>query len=196
VRWLRLLYAYPSSVTDELLEVVATEPAVCKYLDMPLQHAADAVLRAMRRERSGAALRALLARIRGAVPGIALRSSFIVGFPGETEEHFTETFEFLHELDISYLHVFTYSERDNTKALDIKPSVPPQVRHERNKALRNLSYMKMQYFTQQHQGQIRKVLFERNAKNNTMEGYSDNYIRVVTSYRPEWVNQVIDWKLG
>jgi MiaB/RimO family radical SAM methylthiotransferase len=82
LRWIRLLYAYPSSVTDELLEVMAGEPAVCRYLDMPLQHISDRMLRAMRRERSGAAVRALLARIRAAVPGIALRSSFIVGFPG------------------------------------------------------------------------------------------------------------------
>src|SRR5215813_11979865 len=81
-RWLRLLYAYPSSVTDDLLEVIATEPAVCRYLDMPLQHVADDMLRAMRRERSGAAIRRLLGRIRAAAPGITLRSAFIVGFPG------------------------------------------------------------------------------------------------------------------
>src|SRR5207244_4270808 len=82
VRWLRLLYAYPASVTDDLLQVMAEEPAVCKYLVMPLQHISDAMLRAMRRERSGAAIRRLLARVRAAVPGVALRSAFIVGFPG------------------------------------------------------------------------------------------------------------------
>src|SRR5215470_2373623 len=86
VQWLRLLYAYPSSVTDELLEVIAEEPAVCKYLDMPLQHVTDRMLRAMRRERSGDAIRRLVARIRDRVPGIALRTAFIVGFPGETED--------------------------------------------------------------------------------------------------------------
>ncbi|MFX4929743.1 hypothetical protein ABTB76_19705, partial [Acinetobacter baumannii] len=82
------------------------------------------------------------------------------GFPGETDTHFQETFDFLHSLDISYLHVFTYSERDHTKALEIKPIVPISVRNERNKILRNLSYMKHQYFTKQHEGEERKVLFE------------------------------------
>src|SRR5205814_9584149 len=84
VRWLRLLYAYPASVTDELLEVIATEPAVCKYPDMPLQHISDRMLRAMRRERSGAAIRRLLARVRAAVPGVALPSALIVAVPGDT----------------------------------------------------------------------------------------------------------------
>ena len=111
------------------------------------------------------------------------------------DEDFKETFDFLHSLDISYLHVFTYSERDNTKALEIKPVVPMHIRHERNKILRNFSYMKMQFFTQQHTGQIRKVLFEDHNKNGMMEGYTDNYIRITTPYRQEWANQIIDWKL-
>jgi threonylcarbamoyladenosine tRNA methylthiotransferase MtaB len=119
----------------------------------------------------------------------------IVGFPGETEEAFRETFDFLHALDISYLHVFTYSERANTVALDIEPIIPMHSRHERNKALRNLSYMKQQYFQQQHGGQVRKVLFEGHEKNGMMEGYTDNYIKVTTPYRQEWVNQLVDWQL-
>ena len=105
------------------------------------------------------------------------------------------TVDFIQSLDVSYLHVFTYSERDNTKALDIKPIVPINIRHERNKALRNLSFMKMQYFTQQHTGQTRKVLFEKYNKNEMMEGYTDNYIKVTTPYRKEWANAIVDWKL-
>src|SRR5262245_29577438 len=100
LRWLRLLYAYPASVTDELLEVIATETAVCPYLDMPLQHISDRLLRAMRRERSGAAIRRLLGRIRRAVPGIALRSSFIVGFPGETEDDVAALCDFLEAAEL------------------------------------------------------------------------------------------------
>jgi len=119
----------------------------------------------------------------------------IVGFPGETAADFDETFAFLQELDISYLHVFTYSERDHTKALEIKPVVPINTRLERNKTLRSLSYMKMQYFTQQHAGQSRKVLFEKAAKNEMMEGYTDNYIRIATPYRPEWVNKIMSWTI-
>ena len=119
----------------------------------------------------------------------------IVGFPGETDEDFKETFDFLHSLDISYLHVFTYSERDNTHALTLKPVVPVNIRNERNKTLRNLSYMKLQYFTQQPSGQIRKVLFEGHVKNGMMEGYTDNYIKITTPYRKEWVNEIVEWKM-
>lgn len=129
------------------------------------------------------------------MPHCAIGVDVIVGFPGETEALFSETFAFLHELDISYLHVFTYSERDNTKALEISPVVPMEIRHQRNKLLRNLSWQKLQYFTQQHEGQTRKVLLEGHVTTGMMEGYTDNYIKVTTPYREEWVNQVIDWKL-
>jgi len=129
------------------------------------------------------------------MPHCAIGVDVIVGFPGETEEEFKETFDFLHSLDISYLHVFTYSERDNTHALNISPVVPLNIRHDRNKVLRNLSYMKMQYFKEQHTGQTRKVLFELNEKNEMIEGYTDNYIRITTPHRKEWVKQIVDWKI-
>jgi threonylcarbamoyladenosine tRNA methylthiotransferase MtaB len=129
------------------------------------------------------------------MPHCAIGVDVIVGFPGETDEGFKETFDFIHALDISYLHVFTYSERDNTAALDIKPVVPVNTRHERNKTLRNLSYMKMQYFNQQHAGQTRKVLFEGHVKKDMMEGYTDNYIKITTPFRSAWVNEIVDWKI-
>ena len=129
------------------------------------------------------------------MPHCAIGVDVIVGFPGESEEDFMESFNFLHQLDVSYLHVFTYSERDNTRALEITPVVPMQERHQRNKTLRNLSYMKMQYFNQLHAGQIRKVLFEGSVKEGMIEGYTDNYIRVTTPYREEWVNEIVEWKL-
>jgi len=131
VRWLRLLYAYPASVTDELLEVIATENAVCDYLDMPLQHISDRMLRAMRRERSGAAIRRLLARIRAAVPGIALRSSFIVGFPGETEDDVRALCDFVEEAEFERVGVFTYSREENTAAADLSGHLPAAVKRER-----------------------------------------------------------------
>jgi ribosomal protein S12 methylthiotransferase len=130
-RWLRLLYAYPSSVTDDLLHVIATEPAVCKYLDMPLQHIADDMLRAMRRERSGAAIRRLLRRIRAAVPGIALRSAFIVGFPGETEAHVDELCDFLEEADLDRVGVFRYSPEEGTHAAGLAGQLPERVKRRR-----------------------------------------------------------------
>ncbi|NBO58518.1 MAG: tRNA (N(6)-L-threonylcarbamoyladenosine(37)-C(2))-methylthiotransferase MtaB, partial [Chitinophagia bacterium] len=119
----------------------------------------------------------------------------IVGFPSEGEEEFKETFDFLHSIDVSYLHVFTYSERDNTKALEINEVVPVSIRNQRNKILRNLSFQKMQYFTASQEGKKRKVLFEQENKNGMMEGYTDNYIRISTPFRKEWVNQEIEWQL-
>jgi threonylcarbamoyladenosine tRNA methylthiotransferase MtaB len=133
--------------------------------------------------------------IKSLMPHCAIGVDVIVGFPGETDELFRETVDFLHELDVTYLHVFTYSERDNTHALTLQPVVPVQVRHDRNRILRNLSYRKMQDFTARHTGQVRKVLFEGQEKNGLMEGYTDNYIRVSAAFDPEKVNQVIDWQL-
>jgi ribosomal protein S12 methylthiotransferase len=131
VRWFRLLYAYPSSVTDELLDVIASEPAVCKYLDMPLQHIADDMLRAMRRERSGAAIRRLVRRIRARVPGIALRSGFIVGFPGETEVHVDELCDFLEEAELDRVGVFRYSREEGTHAAELRGQLPEAVKRRR-----------------------------------------------------------------
>jgi threonylcarbamoyladenosine tRNA methylthiotransferase MtaB len=133
--------------------------------------------------------------IKRLMPHCCIGADVIVGFPGETEEDFKETFDFLHSLDISYLHVFTYSERDNTHALSVDPVVPVHIRHKRNKILRNLSYMKMQYFIQQHTGHTRKVLFEGHVKNGMMEGYTDNYIKITIPHREEWVNEIVDWKI-
>jgi ribosomal protein S12 methylthiotransferase len=131
LRWLRLLYAYPASVTDELLEVIADEPAVCKYLDIPLQHISDRMLRAMRRERSGDAIRALLARIRRAVPGIAIRSSFIVGFPGESEDDVCALCDFVAEAGLERVGVFSYSHEENTAAGALADDVPEALKRER-----------------------------------------------------------------
>jgi threonylcarbamoyladenosine tRNA methylthiotransferase MtaB len=129
------------------------------------------------------------------MPHCAIGVDVIVGFPSEGDAEFQETLDFLHGLDVSYLHVFTYSERDHTKALDIRPVVPVPVRQERNKILRNLSFMKLRHFEEQHQGQTRKVLFEHQDREGMMEGYTDNYIRVSTPYRAEWVNQLVDWRI-
>lgn len=131
VRWLRLLYAYPSSVSDELLEVMATERAVVPYLDLPLQHVSDRLLRAMRRERSGDAVRRLIARIRAAVPGIALRSAFIVGFPGETERDVDELCAFLEEFALEHVGVFRYSREEGTAAARLPGHVTEAVKRRR-----------------------------------------------------------------
>ena len=185
----------PNLLTNEIIEFVANSDKFMPHFHIPLQSGSNKILGLMRRRYKRELYADRVQLIKTLMPHCAIGVDVIVGFPGEDEEAFKETFDFLHSLDISYLHVFTYSERTNTIALDIKPVVPMHTRHERNKSLRNLSYMKMQYFTQQHAGQTRKVLFEGHNKNGMMEGYTDNYIRVTTPFRQEWANQVTDWKL-
>jgi len=185
----------PNLLTNSIIEFVANSNKFMPHFHIPLQSGSNKILGLMRRRYKRELYAERVGLIKKLMPHCAIGVDVIVGFPGETEEDFNETFNFLHSLDISYLHVFTYSERANTKALDIKPVVPINTRHERNKKLRNLSYMKMQYFTQQHEGQIRKVLFEGHDKSGMMEGYTDNYIKVTVPHKTEWVNQVIPWKL-
>jgi len=185
----------PNLLTKEIVVFVAQSKKFMPHFHIPLQSGSNEILAAMRRRYKRELFAERVEFIKTLMPHSAIGVDVIAGFPGETENHFKETFEFLHSLDISYLHVFTYSERDNTKALEIKPVVPVNIRHERNKTLRNLSYLKMQHFTTLHRGQKRKVLFEGHEKNGMIEGYTDNYIRIVIPYRKEWVNQVIDWTI-
>jgi ribosomal protein S12 methylthiotransferase len=160
-RWLRLLYAYPASVTDDLLEVMATEPAVCRYLDMPLQHITDRMLRAMRRERSGAAIRRLLARVRAAVPDIALRSSFIVGFPGETEEDVTALIDFLEEAEFTHVGVFQYSQEEGTAAAGLPGQLPEAVKAERRRRVMTAQAGVAARVLERWVGRVEEVLVER-----------------------------------
>ncbi len=185
----------PNLLTNDLIEWVAKSDQFMPHFHIPLQSGSNEILAAMRRRYRRELYAERVALIKELMPHAAIGVDIIVGFPGETEKHFQETFDFLHALDISYLHVFTYSERDDTKALEIKPIVPISIRNERNKILRNLSYMKLQYFTQQHSGKNRKVLFEAYNKDGMMEGYTDNYIRIATPYRTEWANELVDWNL-
>ena len=185
----------PNLLTNDIVELVANSNKFMPHFHIPLQSGSNRILGLMRRRYKRELYAERVNLIKTLMPHCAIGADVIVGFPGESEADFMETFDFLHQLDVTYLHVFTYSERDQTKALEITPVVPMQERHQRNKTLRNLSYMKMQYFSQLHAGQIRKVLFEGHIKDGMIEGYTDNYIRVTTPYREEWVNQVVDWKL-
>src|SRR4029079_9017349 len=185
----------PNLLTNEIIEFVANSDKFMPHFHIPLQSGSNKILGSMRRRYKRELYAERVALIKKLMPHCCIGVDIIVGFPSEGETEFKETFDFLHELDISYLHVFTYSERDNTKALEIKPVVPIHIRHERNKILRNLSYKKMQFFTHQQKGQSRKVLFEDHVKNGMMEGYTDNYIRISTPFRKEWANQVVDWTI-
>lgn len=185
----------PNLLSNDIIEFVANSRRFMPHFHIPLQSGSNDILAKMRRRYRRELYAEKVACIKQFMPHCSIGVDVIVGFPSESAENFRETYDFLHEMDISYLHVFTYSERANTHALDIRPVVPVHERHERNKALRNLSYKKLQYFTEQHTGQTRKVLFESYNKDGMMEGYTDNYIKVVTPFREEWKNSVVDWAL-
>ncbi len=191
----------PNLLTNEIIEFVAKSKRIMPHFHIPLQSGSDAVLKLMQRRYTRDLYQERVDLIKKIMPHACIGVDVIVGSPGETDDYFKESLEFIHALDIAYLHVFTYSERAATKALTIKPIVPIQERHERNKILRNLSYQKLQYFTESQRGATRKVLFEspkvdkENEGMLMLEGFTDNYIKVETPHRAEWSNQIIDWKL-
>jgi threonylcarbamoyladenosine tRNA methylthiotransferase MtaB len=192
----------PNLITNEIIDWVANSDQFMPHFHIPLQSGSDAVLKLMQRRYTRDLYLERVQHIKKIMPHACIGVDVIVGSPGETEDYFKESLDFIHALDISYLHVFTYSERSATKALTIKPVVPIPIRQERNKILRNLSYQKLQYFTAQHLGKTRKVLFEspkatkENPSQLMLEGYTDNYIRIETPYREEWSNQLVDWTLS
>ncbi|MEO7210389.1 MAG: MiaB/RimO family radical SAM methylthiotransferase, partial [Chitinophagaceae bacterium] len=185
----------PNLLTEDIIRFVAGSKKFMPHFHIPLQSGSDIILGLMRRRYRKDLYAEKVSRIKTLMPHCAIGVDVIVGFPGETDEHFMETVDFINSLDVSYLHVFTYSERNNTKALDIKPVVPVHERNRRNKLLRNLSYEKMDNFSNKFSGNTRLVLFESMRKNGMMQGYTDNYIRVSAPYREDWENQVISWKL-
>jgi threonylcarbamoyladenosine tRNA methylthiotransferase MtaB len=185
----------PNLLTNDIIELVAKSKKFMPHFHIPLQSGSNEVLSLMRRRYKCDLYNERVDLIKELMPHCAIGVDVIVGFPGETDAHFEETLAFLHNLDVSYLHVFTYSEREHTRAIGMENVVPIPVRHSRNKILRNLSYMKMRYFTEAHAGQSRKVLFEGRSKNGMMEGYTDNYIKVTIPHREDYVNRIVEWRL-
>ena len=185
----------PNLLTNEIIEFVSNSKKIMPHFHIPLQSGSNKILGLMKRRYKRELYAERVGLIKTLMPHCCIGVDVIVGFPGETEEDFMETFNFLHQLDISYLHVFTYSERTNTLAAEMKPVVPINTRHDRNKRLRNLSYQKMQYFTNTHIGETRKVLFETKNKNGMLEGYTDNYIKVTVPYNEALENKITAWKI-
>ncbi|HEY5463679.1 MAG TPA: tRNA (N(6)-L-threonylcarbamoyladenosine(37)-C(2))-methylthiotransferase MtaB [Hanamia sp.] len=185
----------PNLLTEEIIRFVANSKKIMPHFHIPLQSGCNKILGMMRRRYKRELYGERIVMIKKLIPDCCIGVDIITGFPGETDEDFKETVDFLISLDVSYFHVFTYSERANTHALEIAPVVPIHTRHERTKILRSLSYKKMQQFTRAHSGEIRKVLFEGESKNGIMDGYSDNYIKVTVPYKEEWTKEIIDWKI-
>lgn len=183
----------PNLLTEEMIAFVAKSQKFMPHFHIPLQSGCNEVLAGMRRRYQRELYSDRVKLIKQLMPHGCIGADVIVGFPGETAAYFNDSAQFIESLDISYLHVFTYSERDDTLAVTLPDAVPMNIRHERNKILRQLSYKKMQAFTDHHIGQTRKVLFESKNKNGTIEGYTDNYIKVTAPYQEGLENTVVDW---
>jgi threonylcarbamoyladenosine tRNA methylthiotransferase MtaB len=185
----------PNLLTNEIIELVARSKKIMPHFHIPLQSGSNKILASMRRRYRKELYAEKISLIKELIPDCCIGVDVITGFPGETDEDFNDTVSFLEGIDVSYFHVFTYSERANTYALNIEAVVPIDIRNSRTKILRNLSYKKLQGFTQKHLGETRKVLFELPDKNGMMEGYTDNYIKISVPFKREWINNIIAWKL-
>jgi threonylcarbamoyladenosine tRNA methylthiotransferase MtaB len=185
----------PNLLSDDIIRFVASSKRFMPHFHIPLQSGSDRILGLMRRRYKRKLYADRVNLIKALLPHASIGVDVIVGFPGETEADFQETYSFLESLPITYLHVFTYSERDNTLAATMKDIVSLSIRQTRNKKLRQLSYQKQEEFNNEFSGTTRPVLFEKEEKTSMMEGYTDNYIRIKIPYKKDWVNQIMDWKI-
>lgn len=186
----------PNLLTDEVIEFVASSKKFVPHFHIPLQSGSNRILKLMRRRYQRELYVERVNKIKKLMPHACIGVDVITGFPGETQDAFLEGYNFINELDVSYLHVFTYSERDNTYALSLGGSVSGEQRHERTKMLRILSDKKKRYFYSKHLGETRKVLFEAETKDGWMHGFTDNYIKIVAPYDPLLVNEFKAVKLS
>ncbi|MEM9363712.1 MAG: tRNA (N(6)-L-threonylcarbamoyladenosine(37)-C(2))-methylthiotransferase MtaB [Bacteroidota bacterium] len=192
---LRISSIEPNLLKNETIEFVAQSHSFVPHFHIPLQSGSDGILRLMRRRYLTNLYVERIAKIRAVMPHACIGVDVIVGFPGETDEHFLETYDFLNKLDISYLHVFTYSERDNTLAAKMDGVVPKNVRAKRSKMLRGLSVKKRRAFYESQLGTTRTVLFEGENKSGYIHGFTENYVKVKAPWNPELVNTLHEVEL-
>ena len=179
----------PNLLTNEIIEFVAQSKRFVPHFHIPLQSGSNKILGLMKRRYKRDLYVDRVAKIKELMPHCCIGVDVIVGHAGETDEDFLETYNFLNELNISYLHVFTYSERENTAALLIKPVVPQHKRAERSKMLHILSDKKRRYFYEQQIGKEFTVLFEEDIENGMMQGFTENYVRITAKYDPLLINE-------
>ncbi len=185
----------PNLLSEEIIDFVSKSQRFVPHFHVPMQSGSDNILKLMRRRYRKALYQGRVASIKRKMPNCAIGVDVIVGFPGETEKDFLETYNFLNELDVSYLHVFTYSERSNTPAAAMDGVVPIKERNRRSKMLRTLSEKKKRHFYEKNLHTLTRVLFENDVQDGKIEGFTENYIRVVTKYDPALVNECKDLKL-
>ena len=185
---LRISSIEPNLLKNETIEFVSKSRTFVPHFHIPLQSGSNFILKQMKRRYQKEIYTERVNKIREVMPDACIGVDVIVGFPGETDEHFLETYHFLNNLDISYLHVFTYSERDNTEAASMIDVVPNNVRAKRSKMLRGLSVKKRRAFYESQIGTNRTVLFESENKEGYIHGFTENYVKVKTPWNPELVN--------
>ena len=189
---LRISSIEPNLLKNETIEFVSKSRTFVPHFHIPLQSGSNDILKLMKRRYLREVYTDRVNKIREVMPHACIGVDVIVGFPGETDEHFLETYHFLSKMDISYLHVFTYSERDNTEAASMGNVVPANVRAKRSKMLRGLSVKKRRAFYESQIGTNRTVLFESENKEGYIHGFTENYVKVKTPWNPELVNTVHD----
>ncbi len=193
---LRISSIEPNLLKNETIDFVANSKTFVPHFHIPLQSGSDEILKLMRRRYLSDLYVDRVRKIKEVMPHACIGVDIIVGFPGETEDHFLDTYKLLSELDISYLHVFTYSERDNTIAADLAGVVPLGVRKKRSKMLRGLSAKKRRAFYESQLGAERTVLFESENKEGYIHGFTENYVKVRTPWNPTYVNTLHSIKLN
>ena len=192
---LRISSIEPNLIKDETIDFIAQSKSFVPHFHIPLQSGSNEILKKMKRRYLRELYVSRVAKIREVMPDACIGVDVIVGFPGETDEHFLETYHFLNELDISYLHVFTYSERDNTEAVLMDGVVPDAVRAKRSKMLRGLSAKKRNAFYESQLGKEKTVLFESDNKQGYIHGFTENYVKVKAPWDPALVNTLHKVKL-
>lgn len=192
---LRISSIEPNLLKNETIDFVASSRSFVPHFHIPLQSGSNAILAKMKRRYKRELYVDRVERIKSVMPDACIGVDVIVGFPGETDEHFLETYHFLNNLDISYLHVFTYSERDNTEAVEMSGVVDPKVRAKRSKMLRGLSVKKRRAFYESQVGSVQTVLFEGENKLGYIHGFTQNYVKVKMPWNPELVNTLHKVKL-
>lgn len=185
---IRISSIEPNLLKEEIIAFISKSQRFVPHFHIPLQSGSDEILKKMRRRYLSAFYRERVQQIRTLMPHVCIGVDVIVGFPGETDTHFLETYYFLHALEISYLHVFTYSERVRTEAIHMEGVVPREVRHKRNKMLRGLSVKKRRQFYESQTGTEHTVLFESENRDGNIYGYTENYIKIKAPWAPELVN--------
>ncbi len=193
---IRISSLEPNLLHEEMVEFVARSHRFVPHFHLPLQSGNDEILGKMKRRYQRALYRERLEWIKEQMPDACIGADVLVGFPGETEQHFADTHQFLSDLPISYLHVFTYSERPGTEAVRMDQVVPMPQRKERNQRLRLLSEKKRNLFYRSHIGSQRRVLWEAKEKDGMMQGYTENYIRLHRPYDAQMINQIEDVRVG